>query len=331
MRKKFIIISLLCSSLLLTSCQSSNSNSDSESSKAPAATETTAARTTPTPDSKVYDASAAAEKYSSHPFLELWDNIDDVPYLNKQISSVPKLIPYIAENNTKGGCVIICPGGGYVQLAIDKEGKQPAAALNENNITAFVLQYRTNYSYEGVMTDVFRAIRYVRAHADEFGINPDKIGVMGFSAGGHLAAMSLQHYDEDNQNADDIDKESAKPDLGILCYPVLSLKDEKTHELTRHTFLGKDNENNEELIKKYSAEENVTKDMPPAFIWHCKPDEAVPVENSEDLAKAMKDKGVDYELHIYKTGAHGLGLAKDSDEAKEWFPDCVEWLQSYGY
>lgn len=185
----------------------------------------TTSSTTPTAPAKTYEPSAAAEKYATHPFLELWSAKEDVPYL-AEYSSIPKIIPYIAKNNTNGGCVIICPGGGYVQLAIDKEGKAPAEAFNENNITAFVLQYRTNYTYEAVLTDVFRAIRYVRANAEEFAIDPDKISIMGFSAGGHLAAMSLEHYDEDTQNADDIDKVSAKPDFGILCYPVISLKDE---------------------------------------------------------------------------------------------------------
>lgn len=329
MKKKILITTALCATLSLSACQSSAS--DTKATEAPSTATEATPEPSATPEPKTYDATAAAEKYSSHPFIELWENKEDVPFLNTEFSAIPKIIPYIAENNTKGGCVIICPGGGYVQLAIDKEGKAPAAALNENNITAFVLQYRTSYSYEGVLTDVFRAIRYVRANAEEFGIDPDKIAVMGFSAGGHLAAMSLEHYDENEQNADDIDTVSAKPNLGILCYPVISLKDDKTHELTRQTFLGKDNEHDEDLIMKYSAEEGVTKDTPPAFVWHCEPDEAVPVENSKDFAKAMDKNGVDCELHVYKTGAHGIGLVTDDAEAKEWFPDCVKWLQSYGY
>ncbi len=328
MRKKILLSALLCSSLMLSACQSSHCKSENAASVTPSKEAT--AKPTPTINSKIYDSTAAAEKYSSHPFLELWNSKDNVPFLN-ELSSIPKIIPYIAQNNTNGGCVIICPGGGYVQLAIDKEGREPAAAFNENNITAFVLQYRTSYTYEGVMTDVFRAIRYVRANSEEFGIDPDKISVMGFSAGGHLASMSLEHYDEDKQNADEIDKVSAKPNLGILCYPVISLKDNMTHELTRKTFLGSDNEHNEDLIKKYSAEEGVTKDTPPVFIWHCAPDKAVLVENSMDFAKALEKKGIDCELHIYQTGAHGLGLAKDNDEVKEWFNDCVKWLKSYGY
>lgn len=328
-------IVLIGSCIGLSGCGSSKSDSSNNDKTTKSASTSTApdannSSTTPTAPAKTYEPSAAAEKYATHPFLELWSAREDVPYL-AEYSSIPKIIPYIAKNNTNGGCVIICPGGGYVQLAIDKEGKAPAEAFNENNITAFVLQYRTNYTYEAVLTDVFRAIRYVRANAEEFAIDPDKISIMGFSAGGHLAAMSLEHYDEDTQNADDIDKVSAKPDFGILCYPVISLKDDLTHELTRQTFLGKDNVSNEELIKKYSAEEGVTKDTPPVFIWHCEPDAAVPVENSENFAKALDKNGIDYEMHIFKTGAHGLGLATDNEEVKEWFPDCVKWLKGYGY
>jgi len=329
MKKKRIIATLLCSIMLATCACQSNSDNNTPTQSQDSATKAPSA----TPEPKVYDSSAAYEKYSEHPFIPLWESIEDVPFSNTSTSgTIPKIIPYIAENNTNGGCVIICPGGGYVQLAVDKEGKAPAEEFNTNNITAFVLQYRVNsYHSDAIMADVFRAIRYVRANAEEFGIDPDKIAVMGFSAGGHLATMALEHYDEDTQLLDDIDKVSAKPNFGILCYPVISLKDEKTHELTRKTFLGSDNEHNSDLIKKYSGEENVTKDMSPVFIWHCEPDEAVPVENTKDFAAAMDKAKVPYEMHIFKTGAHGLGLAKDNDEVIEWFPDCIKWLQDYGY
>lgn len=329
MKKHRLFLSALCAALLLTGCQSTGGNGK-DGNNEPTATPT-ATEPVNTPEPKVYDSSAAAEKYKAHPFLELWSSRDDVPYING-MSSIPKLMPYVAENNVNGGCVIICPGGGYVQLAIDKEGKDPAKALNENNITAFVLQYRTLYDHNALLTDVFRAIRYVRANAEEFAIDPDKIAVMGFSAGGHLASMAMEHYDEDQQNLDEIDKVSARPNYGILCYGVLSLKDGKTHELTRQTFLGlKEGETAGDLAEKYSAEEGITKDTPPAFIWHCKPDTSVPVENSTDFAAAMDKMGIENELHVYKTGAHGLGLAKDNEEVRQWFPDCVKWLQSHGY
>lgn len=328
MKKRLLIITLLCAALTLPACHSSKS--ESPISNESTDKDTTVEETTPIP--KIYDPSDAAQKYSEHQVIELWDTLEEVPYItNLQYASIPKIVPYIAEKNQNGGCVIICPGGGYVQLANDKEGTIPAEAFNEHNITAFVLRYRTNYSKEGVLTDIFRAIRYVRANADEFAIDPDKIAVMGFSAGGHLAAMSMEHYEEDTQNVDEIDKVSARPNLGILCYPVLSLKDEKTHELTREIFLGKDNVTDKELIQKYSAEEGVTEDTPPAFVWHTKADSAVPVENSIDFAEAMEEKGIDCELHLYELGSHGLGMATDYEEAGQWFPECIEWLRGYGY
>lgn len=334
MKKKQILAMLLCGLVLTTAGCNNNAGKTNNNAQN---TSTTDNNTTPaptaTPVPTVYDSSAASEKYSNHPFIPLWESIEDVPYSGTSVSgTIPKIIPYIAQNNTNGGCVIICPGGGYVQLATDKEGKAPAEEFNNNNITAFVLQYRVNsYQHDAIMSDVFRAIRYVRANAEEFGIDPDKIAIMGSSAGGHLATMALEYYSEDTQSLDEIDKVSAKPNFGILCYPVISLKDEKTHELTRKTFLGSDNEHNAELIKKYSGEENVTKDMSPVFIWHCEPDAAVPVENTKDFATAMDKANVPYEMHIYKTGAHGLGLAKDNEEVSKWFPDCIKWLQEYGY
>lgn len=282
---------------------------------------------------KVYDSSAAVQTYAGHEAINLWENTADIPYYEEGYGVKPPIItPYIAEGNTNGGCVIVCPGGGYVDLTVEKEGVKPAQALNENHITAFVLQYRIKpYNKDASMSDIFRAIRYVRAHAEEFGIDPDKIAVMGFSAGGHLAAMSLEHYEEDEQKLDEVDKVSAKPDYGILCYPVISLKDGLTHEITRKQFLGADNVNNEELILQYSAEEGVTKDTPPVFIWHCENDQAVPPANSEEFAAAMEKAGAECELHIYPFGAHGVGMAEGNSNAGKWFPGCVEWLQKFGY
>lgn len=282
-------------------------------------------------ENKVYDSSAAFEKYKNHEEILLWENMQDIPYVEERLDKlIPTITPYIAENNTNGGCVIICPGGGYVQLSREKEGIEPAEAFNENNITAFMLEYRTKpYEGEAAMADVFRAIRYVRYHAEEFGINPDKISVMGFSAGGHLATMAMQHYEEDEQALDEVDKVSARPNFGILCYPVTTLKDEGTHGTTRQAFLGADNVTNEELIQKYSGEEQVTEDMPPVFIWCCENDPLV--SNSEDFAAALEAQGIPHELHIYAKGKHGIGLGTGYGEAENWFPTCITWLQSNGY
>lgn len=282
-------------------------------------------------EDKVYDSSAAFEKYQEHNDILLWENKADMPYaMDGHDALNPTVTPYIAQENTNGGCIIICPGGGYVQLAREKEGTEIAAALNENNITAFVLEYRTK-PYEGnaSMADVFRAIRYVRYHAEEFGINPDKIGVMGFSAGGHLATMALQHYEEDNQQLDEIDKVSARPDLGVLCYPVVTLRDEDTHETTRQAFLGAENVTDETLIKKYSGEEQVTKDMPPVFCWCCEKDTLV--SNTNLLKDALDAAGVSNEVHIYPKGKHGIGLGTGYGESEQWFPTCITWLRANGF
>lgn len=280
---------------------------------------------------KVYDSSAAFAKYQAHEEIFLWENKADMPFAKDGLDALnPTIAPYIAQNNTSGGCVIVCPGGGYVQLAREKEGSEITEALNQNNITAFMLEYRTSpYDGNAAMADVFRAIRYVRYHAEEFGINPNKISVMGFSAGGHLATMATQHYEEDEQALDEIDKVSARPDFGILCYPVVSLKDEVTHGMTKETFLGEENVTNAELIKKYSGEEQVTKDMPPVFIWCCENDNLV--TNSQLLADALEAEGVSHEVHIYPKGKHGIGLGIGYGEAEQWFPTCITWLRNNGY
>lgn len=328
MEKGKVLALVLCAALALTACSSANKKEEGQNKAVNEEKKTEGKK-----ERKVYDASAAAAAYAQHEAINLWDNTGDIPYYEESYGVKPPTItPYIAKDNTNGGCVIVCPGGGYVDIAVEKEGEKPALALNENHITAFVLQYRIKpYGKDAILSDIFRAIRYVRAHAEEFGIDPDKIAVMGFSAGGHLAAMSLEHYDEDEQKLDDVDKVSAKPNYGILCYPVISLKDELTHETTRKQFLGAENVKNEDLILQYSAEEGVTKDTPPVFIWHCENDQTVPSANSEKFAAAMEKAGVDCELHIYPFGAHGVGMAEGNSNAGEWFPSCIKWLQKYEY
>lgn len=332
MRKRTILAALLCSIICLTAC-TAGGDENKEKQEMREQNQTGQQQTPSSKEPKVYDSAKAAAAYAEHERLQLWEDKSKIPFYDESLSGkTPTITPYIAEENTNGGCVIVCPGGGYVSLATEKEGTKPAMALNENHISAFVLEYRIKpYTKEAILSDVCRAIRYVRYHAEEFGIDPDKISIMGFSAGGHLSAMALEHYEEDEQNTDEIDKVSAKPDYGILCYPVISLKDELTHEVTREAFLGTGQTSDQELIKKYSAEEGVTKKISPVFIWHCEKDQAVPVANSEKFAEAMKEAGVDCELHIYPYGAHGLGMAENNDPAKEWFPACVKWLQKYGY
>lgn len=263
--------------------------------------------------------------------LPLWKTKEEMPYYNDQLNQETSIIPYIAENPTSKGCVIICPGGGYRTLATKKEGFEPAQAFNEQGITAFVLKYRlAPYDYHAMLSDVCRAVRFVRYYAEDFGIDPDKIAIMGSSAGGHLASMNLTHGAEDTQKQDAIDKMDAQADFGILCYAVTTIENDLAHEGTRAGFLGEES-TDDALAEKYSAHNHLTKDMSPCFVWHCKGDETVPYEGSEQFAKAMKKAGIECELHLYENGAHGIGLGTDDPQAAQWFPDCVKWLQSHGF
>ncbi len=275
-------------------------------------------------------------EYKNGTAIPLWENKEDMPYYDSEASdkNTASITPYIAEDNANGGCVIICPGGGYSSLATKKEGTVPAEAFNEQGISAFVLQYRiAPYDYQAMLADVCRAVRFVRYYAEDFGIAPDKVAIMGFSAGGHLASMNLEHAGEDTQAVDEMDQLNARAGYGILCYPVISLSEEYGHEMSTANFLGEENADDQDMAEKYSAELGVTEDMPPCFIWHCKGDTFVPYENSQMFADAMKDAGAECELHLYEGGEHGLGIAAgdDAGEAKEWFGKCVEWLQGKGF
>ncbi len=273
----------------------------------------------------------ASLTYENEKPIPLWEDVNEMPYYDPEAhaSNVGSVTPYLTGE--KGGCVIICPGGGYVSYALEKEGEKIAEALNAQGINAFILRYRIQpYHYQAILSDVNRAVRFVRYYAEAFNINPHKVAIMGFSAGGHLAAMSMEHPGEDTEAVDEIDKMDAKPDFGVLCYPVITLLGEETHQTTKEAFLGPENVDNEALAEEYSAEKGVTADMPPCFIWHCKGDRAVPYKNSEMFAEAMEDAGVECKLQLYEYGNHGLGLAEDDEEIKNWFPDCVQWLKDGG-
>lgn len=274
-----------------------------------------------------------ALEYTNKEPVPLWDSAKDMAFYDESVSgqAVTTITPYIAEAASGDGCVIICPGGGYQHLATEKEGTEPAEALNENGITAFVLEYRIiPNSKEAILSDISRAVRFVRYYAEDFGIDPDKIAVMGYSAGGHLAAMKVVHNDIDTQNQDAIDEVSDKVDCGILCYAVMSFMDPYAHKGTRENFL-KDLVNDETARAEYSAELQVTSETPPCFVWHCRNDSTVPVQNSENFVQAMKEAGVECEFYQYAFGGHGLGLASEKTDVKEWFPTCVAWLKNRGY
>jgi acetyl esterase/lipase len=230
--------------------------------------------------------------------------------------------------------MVICPGGGYWGLA-DHEGRDYALFLNREGVTCFVLRYRLaqfGYHHPIMLGDAARAVRVVRHGAKDFGIDPKRIGIMGSSAGGHLASTLLTHFDAgDPQAADPIDQVSSRPDLGVLCYAVITMG-EFTHGGSKKNLLGDHPE--PALVELMSNEKQVTRQTPPCFVWHTWEDKAVPVENSLLFAEALQKNGVPFDLHIYQKGPHGIGLmSKPPDFANvhPWGPDLVYWLKAQGF
>jgi acetyl esterase/lipase len=248
---------------------------------------------------------------------------------------IPTLTPYPAKpDRATGAAVVICPGGGYGGLA-PHEGKNYALWLNEHGIAGFVLKYRlgsAGYRHPVMLGDTARALRLVRARAADWKIDPKRIGIMGSSAGGHLASTLLTHFDAGDASATDpIERESSRPDLGILCYAVISMGP-NTHQGSKTNLLGKDP--SAELVKLLSNELQVTPQTPPCFLWHTWEDSAVKVENTLEFALALRRAGVRFDLHIYEKGTHGLGLgSRDYDATKlmDWTRDCASWLKVEGF
>jgi acetyl esterase/lipase len=248
---------------------------------------------------------------------------------------IPTLAPYFASpTRATGAAVVICPGGGYGALA-PHEGRDYALWLNEQGITAFVLKYRlgsSGYRHPIMLQDVSRAIRYVRAKAGEWKLDPRRVGVMGSSAGGHLAATALTHFDVGQPDAaDPVDRQSARPDLGILCYPVISMGP-LTHGGSRKNLLG-DNPS-AELVEFLSNEKQVTRETPATFLFHTWEDSAVKVENTLEFAAALRKHGVPFALHIYPKGGHGMGLGTaqwDPAARHPWTAECARWLKEQGF
>jgi acetyl esterase/lipase len=280
--------------------------------------------------------SAAARSETTNTIL-LWPN--GAPgALGKTDKDIPSLKPYFCDpDKATGAAMVVCPGGGYGGLA-DHEGKDYALWLNDQGITAFVLKYRlgsAGYRHPIELGDAARALRLVRASAATWHIDTKRIGIMGSSAGGHLASTLLTHFDAGDANAaDPIDRESSRPDLGILCYPVITMGD-NTHHGSRDNLLGKNP--SPELIQLLSNELHVTKDTPPCFLFHSAEDAAVPVENSLMFAEALRRAGVPFDLHIYEKGKHGSGLGfipYDKfvrGKLHPWTRDCEFWLKQQGF
>jgi acetyl esterase/lipase len=265
--------------------------------------------------------------------MKLWP--DGAPgALGTADKDVPTLTPYLpATGKATGAAIVVCPGGGYGGLA-SHEGQDYALFLNQHGITAFVLKYRLGsggYRHPVMLNDAARAVRFVRAHAGEFKVDPKRVGIMGSSAGGHLASTLVTHFDSGKTDATDpVERQSSRPDLGILCYPVITMG-EFTHEGSRNNLLGKPAP--PELVKLLSNELQVTKETPPCFLWHTWEDTAVKVENSLEFAAALRRAGVPFDLHVYQKGRHGLGLADKEPFASPhpWANDLIFWLKAQGW
>jgi acetyl esterase/lipase len=236
------------------------------------------------------------------------------------------------KNNAVDMAVIVCPGGGYGGLALDHEGKQIGEWFNSFDVTAVILEYRhrgKGYGHPNPMLDVQRAIRTVRFNAKDWGIDSSKIGVMGFSAGGHLASTAGTHFENVKEPNDEIDKMSYRPDFMILCYPVILFGSEFSHRGSQENLIGADA--SKELVDYYSNEKQVTEKTPPAFIFFTNEDTAVPVENGVEFYLALRKHKIPAELHIYQKGAHGQGLAKNQRSNETWPALCKAWLVNNGF
>ena len=277
-------------------------------------------------------ASAQAQPTNSFP---LWPG--GAPgALGQQDKDIPTLTPYFPEPaKATGAAIVICPGGGYAHLA-PHEGKDYARFLNEQGIAGFVLKYRLSsdgYHHPAMLHDAARAVRTVRARAREWKLAPKRISIMGSSAGGHLASTLLTHFDAGKPDAaDPVERESSRPDAGILCYAVITLQGPFAHQGSGRNLLGPDPA--PELVRELSNELQVTKETQPCFIWHTYEDSGVPVENSLQFAEALRKAGVPFDLHVYQKGPHGLGLGTrdwNPEQRHPWTGDCIFWLKAQGF
>lgn len=252
--------------------------------------------------------------------------------LGSEEADRPTLTIYPApEDKANGAGIVICPGGGYGHLAIDHEGEQIAEWMNSLGVTAGVLRYRIapRYHHPAPMLDVQRAMRLMRSRAHDWKLDPAKIGVIGFSAGGHLASTAATHFPPPQPKPTDmIDIESSRPDFAILCYPVITMELPVTHGGSRRNLLGENPD--AELVALMSNDLQVRAETPPTFLLHTTEDSAVPPENSLLFYAALRKAGVPAELHLYEKGPHGVGLGRDIKGVNDWPRACETWLRGRG-
>jgi acetyl esterase/lipase len=249
----------------------------------------------------------------------------------KDPDDIPGGYVYRADKGN-GAAVVVCPGGGYSGLAMNHEGVQIADWLNAQAITAVVLKYRLGpkYNHPVELGDAQRAIRFVRANGNELKVDPKRVGILGFSAGGHLASTAGTHFDSGDKDAKDpIDQLSCRPDFMVLLYPVITFSGPYAHIGSRNNLLGKNPD--AKLVDLLSNEKQVTKDTPPTFLVHTSEDSGVRPENSVLFYLALRKNNVPAELHIYEKGRHGLGLGEKSTPFASWPDRCIAWMKGRGF
>lgn len=241
----------------------------------------------------------------------------------------PTLTVYLpAADKANGAAMVVCPGGGYGGLAMDHEGRQVAEWLNANGLAALVLRYRhaPHYRHPTPLGDAQRAIRTARHGAQDWRFDPGRVGIIGFSAGGHLASSTGTHFDTGQTDAaDPIDRQSCRPDWMVLVYPVISMSEPFTHAGSRRNLLGDSPDS--ALLDLMSSEKQVTPQTPPTFLIHSTEDAAVKSENSVAMYAALRRAGVAAEMHIYQQGPHGFGLGGKDEALATWPGLCMEWLR----
>lgn len=280
---------------------------------------------------KPYEITAVDTAHGDREFHLLWPG--GAPgALGEEAVDKPKITVYLApKEKATGAAVVICPGGGYRVVAADHEGRQVAEWLNSLGVSAFVLQYRLGerYRHPAPLQDAQRAIRMVRSRAKEWGVLPGRVGILGFSAGGHLASTAATHFDDGQPGAaDPVERESSRPDFAVLCYAVISLYDPPAHSGSRRHLLGEPAD--PALVELLSNERQVTPRTPPTFLWSTADDTAVPVENSILFFQALRRAGVGAALHVFPHGKHGLGLAPGDPVVSQWPALCARWMESLG-